>query len=187
MREACMGDGMGRSPVVSSRFVALRSFTVRSVYLVASTCALLACNTLAAQRRTVHDEAQDLNVASRFGRLDVASQFAAPEAQTVFLERRKAWGDEIRVLDLQIDHVQVKDENSAEVILQVDWTRSTEGLLRSTRLLQSWASKNQGPWRLQSERQIHGDRGLFGEKSKAKYLTPATDTHFQTRSLGAVE
>jgi hypothetical protein len=148
---------------------------------------LLGCNSLAAQRRSVHDEAQDLNVASRFGRLDVASQFAAPEAQRVFLERRKDWGDGIRVLDLQIDHVQVKDSSNAEVTLQVDWTRPTEGLLRSTRLQQTWSTKDQGPWRLQSERQVHGDRGLFGEKAKAKFLAPANDTHFKSRSLGTVE
>jgi hypothetical protein len=178
---------MRRIATVPSRLPAFHALVLRSVYLAATTCVMLGCNTLAAQRRTVHDEAQDLNVASRFGRLDVASQFAAPEAQRVFLERRKGWGDEIRVLDLQIDHVQVKDQNSAEVILQIDWTRPTEGLLRSTRLQQNWASKNQGPWRLQSERQIQGDRGLFGEKATAKYLTPAKDTHFQSRSLGSVE
>lgn len=177
---------MRRLVLAVTRFPALRATFVRSVYL-AVVCAPLACSTLAAQRRTVHDEAQELNVASRFGRLDVASQLAAPEAQRVFLERRKEWGDEIRVLDLQIDQVQIKDQNSAEVTLQVDWTRPTEGLLRSTRLQQTWRSKDQGPWRLASERQIHGDRGLFGEKAKAKYLAPAHDTHFQTRSLGSVE
>lgn len=178
---------MRRCVQTSPRLVFLRTLAVRSVYLLTVTCSVFACNTLAAQRRTVHDEAQDLNVASRFGRLDVASQFAAPEAQRVFLERRKDWGSDIRVLDLQIDHVQVKDQDTAEVTLQVDWTRPTEGLLRSTRLQQTWASKSQGPWRLQSERQIQGDRGLFGEKAKAKYLTPANDTHFQSRSLGTVE
>jgi hypothetical protein len=170
----------------ASRSDQRRSRTLRAGLLVCASMAL-GCNTLAAQRRTVHDEAQELNVASRFGRLDVASQLAAPEAQRVFLERRKAWGSEIRVLDLQISHVQMKDQDNAEVTLQVDWTRPTEGLLRSTWLQQTWSSKNEGPWRLESEHQVEGDRGLFGEKAKAKHLTPNHDTQFQTRSLGTVE
>lgn len=178
---------MRRSAPLRSRFAQLRATALRSVYLLTAASAVLSCSTLAAQRRTVHDEAQELNLASRFGRLDVASQLAAPEAQRVFLERRKGWGEEIRVLDLQIEHVQIADANNAEVTLMVDWTRPAEGLLRSTRLQQTWRSKDQGPWRLASERQIHGDRGLFGEKTKPKSLTHAHDTHFRTRSLGSIE
>lgn len=178
---------MRRSASIGPRFGQLRTAIFRGVSLFTAASAVLSCTTLAAQRRTVHDEAQELNLASRFGRLDVASQLAAPEAQRVFLERRKGWGDEIRVLDLQIEHVQIADADNAEVTLLVDWTRPSEGLLRSTRLQQTWQSHDQGPWRLASERQIHGDRGLFGEKTKPKSLTPAHDTHFRTRSLGAVE
>lgn len=145
------------------------------------------CSGAAAQRRNVQDEAQELNVASRFGRLDVAVQYAAPEAQKTFLERRRTWGSDVRVLDVQIAHVQVKDPEHAEVTLQVDWTRPSEGLLRSTWLHQEWGSRNRGPWRLQSEKQVDGDRGLFGEKAQTKFLAPTRDTQFQTRSLGSVE
>lgn len=147
----------------------------------------LACSSALAQRRHVQDEAQELNTASRFGRLDVAAQFATPEAQPTFLERRRLWGDQIRVLDVQVSHVQVKDEDHAEVTIQVDWTRTNEGLLRSTHLRQNWHAKNQGPWRLESEQQVRGDRGLFGEKIQAKHLAPTRDVQFETRSLGTVE
>lgn len=165
-----------------------RSWSFGAVSAAVCVATLVAgCGTLAAQRRNVHDEAQDLNIASRFGRQDVASQFTAPEARKVFLARRKKWGSEVQVLDLQIDHVQMKDKEHAEVTLQVDWTKPSEGLLRSTWLQQSWRSKNQGPWRLEAERQVNGDRGLFGERTASKSLTPAHDTHFQTRSLGTVE
>ena len=181
-----MATKMCSSALAGHRKASLHT-RARRVCLLLGAWVVLGCNTLAAQRRTVHDEANELNIASRFGRLDVASQLAAPEAQRVFLERRKSWGSEIRVLDLQISHVQVKDQNNAEVTLQVDWTRPNEGLLRSTWLQQTWRSKNQGPWRLESERQVQGDRGLFGEKAKARYLTPNHDTQFQTRSLGTVE
>lgn len=159
----------------------------RAVCVATALGLLGGCATLATQRRNVHDEAQDLNIASRFGRQDVASQFTAPEARRVFLARRKKWGTEVQVLDLQIDHVHMKDKEHAEVTLQVDWTKPSEGLLRSTWLTQTWHSKNQGPWRLEAERRVNGDRGLFGERTAAKSLTHANDTHFQTRSLGTVE
>jgi hypothetical protein len=147
----------------------------------------LACSSVAAQRRNVLDEAQELNTASRFGRLDVASQMAAPEAQQTFLERRRTWGSQIRVLDVQVSHVQVKDSDNAEVTIQVDWTRADEGLLRSTVLCQQWHSEDRGPWRLESERQVQGDRGLFGEKVLTRRMAPVNDTQFETRSLGTVE
>lgn len=147
----------------------------------------LACSSVAAQRRNVLDEAQELNTASRFGRLDVASQMAAPQAQQTFLERRRTWGHQVRVLDVQVSHVQVKDADNAEVTIQVDWTRADEGLLRSTVLCQQWHSEDRGPWRLESERQVQGDRGLFGEKVRSRRLAPAKDTQFESRSLGTVE
>jgi hypothetical protein len=148
---------------------------------------VLGCATQADQRRRLMDQAQDLNVASRFGRLDVASQFAAPEAQPTFMQRRRSWGREIQILDTQLSHSQVKDENHAEVIVQVDWTRANEGLLRTTWVKQEWNAGDRGAWKLEGEQQIDGDKGLFGEQSPAQWLAPAGDRHFQTRSLGVID
>jgi hypothetical protein len=140
------------------------------------------CATQADQRRRLMDQAQDLNVASRFGRIDVASQYARAEAQPTFIQRRRTWGREIQVLDTQISHSQVKDPGHAEVIVQIDWTRATEGLLHTTWVKQEWTSEDQGPWK-----QIEGDKGLFGEHTPEQALTPAGDRHFQTRSLGSID
>lgn len=145
------------------------------------------CASQADQRRRLMDQAQELNVASRFGRIDVASQFASAEAQPIFMERRRGWGREIQVLDTQIAHSQVKDPEHAEVIVQIDWTRASEGLLHTTWVKQEWGSTGQGPWKLQGEQQVEGDKGLFGEHTPQKALSPAGDRHFQTRSLGAID
>ncbi len=111
---------------------------------------LLGCATEADQRRRLMDQAQDLNVASRFGRVDVASQYAMAEAQPTFLQRRRTWGREIQVLDTQISHTQVKDDTHAEVVVQIDWTRQNEGLLRTTYVKQEWSNTGKGAWKLQS-------------------------------------
>jgi hypothetical protein len=163
-----------------------------SVVVGALTVALIAgsvagCATQADHRRRLMDQAQDLNVASRFGRIDVASQYAMTEAQPTFMQRRRSWGREIQVLDTQISHTQVKDSDDAEVVVQIDWTRATEGLLHTTWVKQEWHSEARGPWKLQAEQQIEGDKGLFGESSPQQALTPAGDRHFQTRSLGAID
>lgn len=161
------------------------SARVGGVVLLLATA--VGCASQADQRRRLMDQAQELNVASRFGRIDVASQFASPEAQPTFMQRRRSWGREIQVLDTQIAHSQVKDQNHAEVIVQIDWTRASEGLLHTTWVKQEWGSTGQGPWKLQAEQQVEGDKGLFGEHTPQQALVPAGDRHFQTRSLGAID
>lgn len=160
---------------------------MRALFLVGCLGLTFACGTVMSQRRNVQHDALELNTATRFGQLDHASHLASPEAKKTFLERRRTWGDEIRILDVQVSHINVKTTEDAEVTVLVDWTRANEGLLRSTVLSQQWHSEGQGPWRLQAERQIRGDRGLFGEKVQAKHLAPARDTQFQSRSLGTVD
>lgn len=164
----------------------LRGAPVRVALLLTLTLGL-GCATQADQRRRLMDQAQELNVASRFGRIDVASQFAHPEAQPTFLERRRTWGREIQVLDTQIAHTQVKDDNHAEVVVQIDWTRATEGLLRTTWVKQEWSNSGRGPWKLEAEKQVEGDSGLFGERAQEQTLAPPGDRHFKTRSLGAID
>lgn len=169
------------------KVVRLTRLAPRGALLVLLVASMAACATQADQRRRLMDQAQDLNVASRFGRVDVASQYAMPEAQPVFLQRRRTWGREIQVLDTQISHSQVKDDTHAEVVVQIDWTRASEGMLRTTWVKQEWSNSGRGAWKLQAEQQIEGDKGLFGEQAPEQVLAPPADHHFQTRSLGAID
>jgi len=117
--------------------------------------------------------------------MDVASQLAAPAAKATFVERRAQWGRDIRVLDAQVNHVQLNAPERAEVTVQVDWTRMNEGTLRSTWLVQTWHAKASGPWLLESEKRSQGDAGLFGELPRDLHPRPQVDRHFETRSLGS--
>lgn len=146
---------------------------------------ITACATAASQQRRLLEQAQDLNIATRFGRIDVASQLAAPAAKATFVERRAQWGRDIRVLDAQVNHVQLNAPERAEVTVQVDWTRMNEGTLRSTWLVQTWHAKASGPWLLESEKRSQGDAGLFGELPRDLHPRPQVDRHFETRSLGS--
>ena len=48
----------------------------------------------------VQQTAQELNVNTRFGRLELAGENVAPSYRAQFAETRKDWGNAVRVADL---------------------------------------------------------------------------------------
>ena len=112
-----------------------------------------------AQRAT--DAARELNIAARFGRMDVAIGHASNGARKQFLERRVAWGKETRVLDVELAGLSMSNERQALVLVDVAWMRMSEGSLRSTRIAQTW--RDEEGWQLVREQRVAGDIGLFGE------------------------
>jgi hypothetical protein len=164
---------------------------MRTLFLALSTAlplATFACGAAIAPGQQVLERARDMNTATRFGRLDLASQSAAPEARAAFLERRRSWGADIRVLDVDVEGVNMKDNDHAEVRVVVGWTRMSDGLLHNTTLNQVWNNASGAKWALASE-STTGDWGLFGEgPSEDAEVAPERphDVHFATRSLGAI-
>jgi hypothetical protein len=130
----------------------------------------------------VSEVARDLNVATRFGRMDVAVEHTADAHQAKFLESRTDWGTELRVVDVELAQLEVRTTDSAEVLVDVAWVRMDEGLLRSTRVKQSWENPG-GGWKLSGEERVSGDVGLLGES--VTFLRPATrrDVHFPTKTI----
>ena len=127
------------------------------------------------------DAARELNIAARFGRIDIAAGRAASEARAEFIRRRATWGGDIRVVDVELAGMTMPDSDHA--IFQVDysWMRMNENSLRSTRVTQRWSSLK-GPWALESEKRAAGDVGLFGEH--VDVLRPAQhDTQFATKVI----
>lgn len=129
--------------------------------------------------------ARELNVAARFGQLDVAAEHTSDATRSTFFERRARWGNEIRVVDVSVGNLIVRDEEHAEVVVQYAWTRMDEGVLRSTAITQFWENRRQSGWRLHREQRLAGDLGLFGEQPVNRFVHPQGDTHFPTRSLGS--
>ena len=108
------------------------------------------------------DAARELNLAARFGRMDVAVGRTAAGARSSFLERRAEWGKNVRVLDVELAGMAMKNPQNAMIYVDVAWVRMDEGALRTTRVAQTWRDADSG-WQLVREQRVAGDVGLFGE------------------------
>lgn len=149
------------------------------VWIVAG--ALAACMPSQVPAREVSEVARDLNLATRFGRMDVAAERTSDEHRARFLQSRAGWGSNVRVLDVELAQLDVPDAERAEVIVDVSWMRMDEGLLRSTRLRQSFENPG-GGWQLNAEQRVSGDVGLLGEN--VVVLRPqARDAHFPSKTI----
>jgi hypothetical protein len=108
------------------------------------------------------DAARELNLAARFGRMDVAVGRTSAGARSSFLERRAEWGKNVRVLDVELAGMAMKNPQNALIYVDVAWVRMDEGALRTTRVAQTWRDADSG-WQLVREQRVAGDVGLFGE------------------------
>ena len=150
------------------------------------TLALLnACFAPASPVQRVSDAARDLNVATRFGKMDMVVSHVDASVRADFMARRAQWGREIRLVDIDLAGVEIRDETHAIVTVNVSWVPLRDNILRSTRLSQSWEDNGHG-WKLSHERRLAGDRGLFGEVIEIQD-GPHPDVHLPSRSLGSTE
>jgi hypothetical protein len=108
------------------------------------------------------DAARELNLSARFGNLEAAAKKATSEARTDFLQRHSLWGNEIRVVDVELAGMNMPDSDHAVFDVNYSWMRANESTLRVTRVTQRWTSLK-GAWSLESEKRAAGDVGLFGE------------------------
>jgi len=133
----------------------------------------------ASQRAT--DAARELNLAARFGRMDLAVGRTAPGAREQFIERRAQWGHSLRILDIELAGLSMNESTRALVYVDVAWVRMNEDELRSTRLAQTWHEQDHG-WLLVREQRVSGDLGLFGEHVTV-VQRPLVDVHFPSRTI----
>lgn len=162
------------------------------------TYALLALSLVLAGCPAVHqsppvraqEAASELNVNTRFGRMELAAEHVAPTARETFFETRRAWGGRIRVADYELAGLRMKGDADAEIFVRVAWFRIDEGDLRATTLRQKWHDFK-GDWKLVEEARIDGDVGLLGEPvvPVAAPSDPSRPRHvqFPTIRLGTSE
>jgi hypothetical protein len=134
----------------------------------------------AAERAT--DAARELNLAARFGRMDIALGLASGAARKNFLAHRSEWGRSVRIVDVELAGMNMTDSEHAEIQVDYSWTRIDEGLLRTTRVTQHWEDAN-GGWKLVREKRLLGDLGLFGEPVAAPDAEAHPDVQFATRVI----
>ncbi len=142
---------------------------------------LLSCITPPPASERATSAARELNVATRFGRMDIALEATAPSFRSDFSKRHAQWGEGIRVLDLELAGLQMKDSRNAAVSVDVSWSPVNSSLLQRTRLEQTWTDQGHG-FVLVRERRIAGDIGLFGEAS-VRPPEPHPDMHFPTKTI----
>ncbi len=141
-----------------------------------------ACVTPPSPAERVTDAAMELNLAARFGQIDVAVSRTARGARPDFMKRHAAWGQTLRIVDVEMASLSLPESDRAVVLVDYAWVRHTEGTMRATRVEQHW--KEDGGWHLVRERRIAGDLGLLGEVVQ---IVPSQhpDAHFATRTIQA--
>jgi hypothetical protein len=127
----------------------------------------------------VNEAARNLNVNSRFGDVGGLASMTATSYRDMFLTRRAAWGNMVRVVDVELAGMTMKDGSHASVSVDFSWTRVDQGTLQMTRVMQEWEDA-EGGWQLVREKRISGDLGLFGEKLPERAEEPRRDVQFAT-------
>jgi hypothetical protein len=106
--------------------------------------------------------AYDMNVATRFGRIDIAMDHVAPTSVETFMAQHASWGRSLRVLDVEFAGVRMLPNGEARVDVLVMWQRVNGATLRTTQLAQTWRDHT-GRWLVVKEEEAGGDVGLLDE------------------------
>jgi hypothetical protein len=143
--------------------------------------ALAACMSPPSPAERVTDAAMELNLAARFGQLDVAVARTKSAQRSDFMKRHAAWGQSLRIVDVEMASLTLPERDRAVVLVDYAWIRNDEGTMRATRVEQHW--KDDAGWHLVRERRIAGDVGLLGEPVPERAKVAAPDRHFATRTI----
>ena len=138
------------------------------------------CVTPPSPAERITDAAMALNVAARFNQLDVAAARADRKHRDDFMKRHAAWGQTLRIVDVEMASLSLPESDRAVVLVDYAWIRNNEGTIRATRVEQHW--KDDAGWHLVREKRLAGDTGLFGE-ALPEAAPPHPDKHFATRTI----
>jgi hypothetical protein len=130
----------------------------------------------------VSDAARELNVAARFGRMDVALELTSEKFRSKFLKSRSDWGRNVRVFDVELAGFSMSTKNRADVEVDYSWARADEGTLRVTRVAQEWRDSGRG-FQMVRERRVAGDSGLLGEPMPEVVTAGQRDVQFATKVI----
>jgi hypothetical protein len=150
-------------------------------------CSLLAilttmggCMTPPSPAERVTDAAMALNIAARFNQLDVAVSHASSKERPEFMKRHAAWGQSLRIVDVEMASLSLPESDRALVLVDYAWIRNTEGNMRATGVEETW--NDDAGWHLVAEKRVAGDIGLLGE-AVPDAPPPQPDKQFATRTI----
>jgi hypothetical protein len=127
--------------------------------LVLSACTL---SNMTPQAR-FSDAAHTLNDAARWGRVDIASQYVAPEYLERFRKRRAAWGRGLSIAEAELSAMQLAPDNDSAVTeVSLSWHDAHGVSLRTTVIRQTWEARR-GTFKLIDESIQSGDPRIFAD------------------------
>lgn len=121
---------------------------------------LAGCITPPTSADRLTDAAYEMNMATRFGRMDVALSYIGEKARKQFVATHAPWGRAIRIADLEFAGVDMPSKEEATVLVHVSWQRIDESTLRTTSILQTWKEIEGSGWLIVEEKRVAGDAGL---------------------------
>ena len=148
---------------------------------------LAACFTQPTGSARVQEAAAEMNLNTRFGRMEMAAERVSNKGRAEFARHRDGWGGKIRIADTELAGLKLngKEEMDAEVTVKVAWYRADEGELRVTTVRQDWHDYK-GDWKLDAEQRVDGDVGLLGEKMMIDAKSPRRENaQFPTVRIGS--
>jgi hypothetical protein len=131
----------------------------------------------------MQEAAQELNLNTRFGRLELAMEHVSAKDRDAFIARHKKWGSRVRIADSELAGMHLTSKEEAEVTVKVAWYKPDEQELRLTTIRQRYRDYK-GDWKLEDEQRIDGDIGLLGEPIQAvESPAPVRQAQFPTVRL----
>ena len=137
----------------------------RRMLLAVSLIAASACVPPQSPAARLSFAAHELNAATRFGRHDVALMHVTRDAHSSFLTRHAPWGEEIRIVDVELRGIRFTDNDVALVDVAVSWHRLNETTIRVSRIEQKW-TQGVNAWFLMEEQRVAGSPGIFAPPRK---------------------
>jgi hypothetical protein len=155
------------------------------VVLAALGAAAAGCGGMLSPAGKAQEAAINLNMDARLGRVEFCLEHVDLKNREKFTKVHATWGKKFRIVDSEIISFKMgKDDDAADVDVQVSWYRPEYGDLHITVLHQKWRSVN-GDWFLSSEERVDGDNGLMGEHVEiAEPEAPPPRALFQTVRIG---
>ncbi|GAC1351554.1 MAG: hypothetical protein NVS3B20_03320 [Polyangiales bacterium] len=139
------------------------------------------CLSAMTPRGKLDDAVQEVNMAARFGRNDIASERVAVSGRAGYVKRHRLWGNDVRIVDMELSALEKSSQTEAVVLVGFSWFRPNEGTLRATMVRQTWKTADgTGPWFLVDEERASGDVGLLGEPTVVVLAPPKSNAQFET-------
>lgn len=159
----------------------MKTVLVRALAAAAALSSSVGCLGGYSPSARVQEAAQNMNMAARFGRMDIALETVGKDARADFAKRHARWGTQVRIVDYEFQGLMLDDKEHAKVFLSVAWQRPDETDMRNTALVQHWVD-HKGSWQLEREERTSGDVGLFGENTVV-VRPERSEAQFQTVTI----